>query len=67
MYIRELDQSTDIPGLLQCVIEIQDFERVLVPSMPAGADICTEYCNDIIQKCKSYAGYYTSPWLMKRS
>lgn len=50
MNIRELDQSKNIESLLECVVEIQGFERALVPSIPKGADICLEYTHVILQK-----------------
>lgn len=56
MFIREFDESTDIDGLKACFIELQDFERNLVPSMPKGADICDVSIAETHKECKRFAG-----------
>lgn len=57
MIIREFNDKTDMEGLRACVIALQDFERKLVPSMPAGSDICDAYIADTFKECKQFAGH----------
>lgn len=39
------------------MVEIQDFERTMVPSMPSGESICEEYVSQMLHKCDQYAGH----------
>lgn len=57
MQIRRFDPDADLADLTRCVIEIQDYERTIVPSMPSGDSICTEYISQMLQKCERYTGY----------
>ena len=57
MLIRLLDESNDLTDLRRCAIEIQDFERTMVPTRPSGESICTEYMTQMLDTCKKYAGF----------
>ncbi len=56
MQIRRFDPDADMADLTRCVIEIQDYERAIVPSMPSGDSICAEYISQMLQKCERYTG-----------
>jgi ribosomal protein S18 acetylase RimI-like enzyme len=56
MQIREYNPATDNTGLHRCVEVLQDFEREMLPSMPAGADISAAYVEDIFDQCRKYDG-----------
>jgi len=56
LLIRAFEERTDLPQLKTCVIAIQDFERQLVPSMPAGIAIADSYIDDLLIKCARYDG-----------
>ena len=54
--VRELDEQRDLDGLGRCVVELQDAERALAPSLPAGADIREAYVTDMLATCRRYDG-----------
>lgn len=54
--IREIQPNTDLDGLRECVVELQDFEKMLIPEMPSGNDILERYITDVFQRCEKYAG-----------
>lgn len=56
MQIREYNPDTDYEGLRHCVEALQDFERELVPVMPAGAAISAAYIADVLVECEKYDG-----------
>ncbi len=56
MIIRDYNNETDLEGLRQCVISIQDYERDLEPRLPRGEDIVDEYVPDLFQRCRKYQG-----------
>lgn len=39
------------------MIEIQDYERTMVPTKPGGESICTEYISQMLENCENYAGH----------
>ena len=56
MVIREFDSASDLEGLRQCVISLQNFERGFDSRMPPGEDIADNYINDIFERCSKHEG-----------
>lgn len=56
MKIREFYAESDLDGLRECVISVQDYERNLDPRMPRGKDIVDEYVLDIFENCRQSEG-----------
>lgn len=56
MNIRDLDENKDMLQMQDCLIELQDFERVLDPRMPRGIDIVDEYIPHMLQQCRRCDG-----------
>lgn len=56
MDIRKYSSGTDRPGLRQCVVALQDYERALVPRMPPGEKIADDYLADMFAQCRDYSG-----------
>ena len=54
--IREIQPNYDLDGLRQCVIELQEFEKKLIPGMPSGEEIQEHYISNLFQRCEMYAG-----------
>ena len=50
------DEARHLTGLCECLIELQDFERVIGPRLPAGADIVDAYRADMFDRCKKSGG-----------
>lgn len=57
MRIRDFDPGRDRAGLRDCIVELQDFERVLEPGLPAGTDIADAYFELTIKHCSPPAGH----------
>lgn len=56
MQIREFNPDADSEGLRHCVEALQDYERKLIPAMPAGAEICAPYVAEMFFQCEKYDG-----------
>lgn len=56
MRICEFDESKHLDRLRECVVELQDSERLLDPRMPSGADIVDEYIPKMLERCIQSAG-----------
>jgi len=56
MRICDFDESKHLDRLRECVVELQDSERLLDPRMPAGADIVDKYIPKILERCIQSAG-----------
>jgi ribosomal protein S18 acetylase RimI-like enzyme len=54
--IREFDPSRDRAAVRACFIELQDFERGLVPGMPAGEQIAAAYLRMMFDRCREFDG-----------
>jgi ribosomal protein S18 acetylase RimI-like enzyme len=54
--IREYDHESDAPGLRACIIELQEFERRIDPSLPPGAVMAQAYASYILDRCQACAG-----------
>ena len=49
MIIRPLNRQTDMDGLRDCLIELQDFEREIDPRMPPGKEIADDYIFEMLE------------------
>lgn len=56
MKIIKFDKETHWQQLRECVIELQDFEHVLDPRLPTGADIVDEYLPQMLVRCGNCEG-----------
>ena len=56
MQIREFEIESDMEGLRECVISVQDYERNLDPRMPDGAGIVDAYVVDLFKSCQRFQG-----------
>ncbi len=56
MIIRPLNRHTDMEGLRDCLIELQDFERTIDPRMPPGAEIADDYIFEMLEDCETCDG-----------
>lgn len=50
------DRDKHMAGLRECLIELQDFERVINPRMPSGAEIADPYLTDMFSRCDDCGG-----------
>jgi len=56
MIIREFDEHSDLDRVRDCLIELQDSERMFDPRMPSGADIVDKYIPQMLERCKECQG-----------
>ena len=56
MRICDFDESKHLDRLRECVVELQESERLLDPRMPAGADIVDKYIPKMLERCIQSAG-----------
>lgn len=56
LLIRDYEPKTDLPGLRQCVVELQDYERQIDTRMPPGSDIADAYIGEVLNRCNECAG-----------
>ena len=56
MLIREFREDTDLEGLKNCVIMLQDHERSLDPRMPDGPAIADRYVQHLQSQCQDHDG-----------
>jgi len=54
--IREYDERADLNRVRDCLIELQDAERMLDHRMPAGEDIVDEYIPRMLDRCEKCGG-----------
>lgn len=54
--IREYDERTDLNRVRDCLVELQDAERMLDHRMPAGKDIVDEYIPKMLDRCEKAQG-----------
>ncbi|HEX6052190.1 MAG TPA: GNAT family N-acetyltransferase [Gemmatimonadaceae bacterium] len=53
--IREYRDS-DAPGVRECVVELQEFERRIDPRLRPGESIADAYVAQMFERCRSWAG-----------
>ena len=51
MLICDFEKSTHLERLRECLVELQDFERLLDPRLPPGSDIVDEYIPHMLDRC----------------
>lgn len=56
MEIRAFDAARDSAGVRSCIVELQDYERVLDPRMPAGAGVAEPLFAEMMARCRAYNG-----------
>ena len=54
--IREYDPERDARGLRTCIVELQEFERRIDPSLPPGATMVEGYTSYLFDRCQAHAG-----------
>ena len=54
--IRECDPVGDRPGLRACVVELQDFERGIEPTLPKGEEMADRYLAHMLRRCADGTG-----------
>lgn len=56
MLICDFDENAHLPGVLACLVELQDFERSLDPRMPSGAETAVYYVPQMLDWCTECCG-----------
>ncbi len=51
LLIRDFDEVVHLEGVQACLIELQDFERLLDPRLPSGAEIVDDYIPRMLDRC----------------
>jgi GNAT superfamily N-acetyltransferase len=54
--IRECDPTADRKGLRECIVALQDFERRLEPTLPAGEAMADAYLTFLFDQCARLSG-----------
>jgi ribosomal protein S18 acetylase RimI-like enzyme len=54
--IRECEPVRDRAGLRSCVVELQDFERALEPTLPKGEEMADRYLAHMLRRCAEATG-----------
>jgi ribosomal protein S18 acetylase RimI-like enzyme len=54
--IRECDPVRDRSGLRACVVELQDFERNIEPTLPKGEEMADRYLAHMLRRCADGTG-----------
>ena len=54
--IRRCNLERDLPGLRRGVVELQEFERSIEPTLPQGEDIADGYLADMLASCERWSG-----------
>jgi ribosomal protein S18 acetylase RimI-like enzyme len=54
--IREYEPDRDAQSLRTCIVELQEFERRIDPSLPPGAEMVDAYVSYLLDRCQAYAG-----------
>jgi ribosomal protein S18 acetylase RimI-like enzyme len=49
--VREYEAATDERSLRDCIVELQDFERTLIPALPEGAMMADGYLAELMVRC----------------
>lgn len=56
MTIREFNEHSDLDRVRDCLIELQDSERMLDPRMPSGEEIASKYIPQMLERCVECQG-----------
>src|SRR5215468_5566061 len=56
LMIREYDALPDRKALRTCVVELQDFERGLEPTLPKGEEMADRYLAHMLRRCDESLG-----------
>ena len=56
LLIRDFDEVAHLKGIQVCLIELQDFERLLDPRLPSGAEIVDDYIPHMLDRCTKCDG-----------
>jgi len=56
LLIRDFDEVVHLEGVQACLIELQDFERLLDPRLPSGAEIVDDYIPRMLDRCTTCNG-----------
>lgn len=54
--VRDFDEKTHLNRVRECLVELQDFERLLDPRMPPGAEIVDRYIPQMLDRCRRCKG-----------
>ena len=54
--VREYDAGKDERSLRECIVELQDFERALIPALPEGVMMADGYLAELIADCARSKG-----------
>ena len=54
--IRECEPVRDRAGLRACVVELQEFERAIEPSLPKGEEMADRYLAHMLRRCAEATG-----------
>ena len=54
--IRECEPVRDRAGLRACVVELQEFERAIEPSLPKGEEMADRYLAHMLRRCGEATG-----------
>jgi len=54
--IREYQPGQDTLSLRECIVELQEFERGIKPTLPAGTAMADAYLAYILDRCSEYGG-----------
>lgn len=56
MFVRDFEEHAHLDGVMSCVIELQDYERLLDPRLPSGRAIVSEYIPQMLDRCEQCNG-----------
>ncbi|MBY0401274.1 GNAT family N-acetyltransferase [Myxococcota bacterium] len=54
--IRPYDPNCDLEAVKFCIVELQEFERVLEPALPPGPAMAGAYLAVLVERCARHAG-----------
>ncbi len=54
--IRDYEPAHDADAVRACIVELQEFERALEPSLPPGEAMAEAYHQTILERCAKHAG-----------
>ena len=54
--IRDYEPARDADAVRACIVELQEYERNLEPSLPPGEEMAEAYRRVILQRCAKHAG-----------
>ena len=54
--IRDYEPARDAVAVRACIVELQEFERTIEPSLPPGDAMAEAYHRTILERCAKHAG-----------